>query len=232
VTLFRQLIQPVCAIGLLLSACTNPSTAALGTNVPLAPAPDLAGAGTPGVVVWRAPDLAERERFASAYFVPPAAVYRGQGSYYADLSDQQVDGIAAELTQEVRAAIGRRFKVADGPGPNVFTLDLFVVKIVPPREHYFMSGPYDFSELAVGRPEAAGNTVGTMTVAGKFLDSENGRLLVGFSAPVSPQVMDLPSPGTSARALDFAQIASEQFASDLVRAISRTRQNNRVATPR
>ena len=81
---------------LLIPACSNPSTTALGTNVPLAPAPDLAGAGTPGVLVWRSPDLAAQERMASAYLIPPATVYRGRGSYFADLSPQQVDDIAIQ----------------------------------------------------------------------------------------------------------------------------------------
>ncbi len=219
------------AAGLLLVGCTQPGTRALDAGVPLAPAADLSGAAPNGTVVWRAPDLGSSERTASAYMIPPATVYRGRGSYYADLSPAQVDDIAATLTRDVRAAVGRRFKVVDAPGPGVFTLELILVNVTPPRPAYVSSGPYAVSQLAVGMPEAGGTNAGTMTVAGKFLDSQTGKMLVAFSSPLSPTVMDLAAPGRSSRALDFAEAASEQFASDLVRAIVRQRQNNGTLPP-
>jgi hypothetical protein len=191
----------------------------------------LNGAAPNGSVVWRSPDLGASEHSASAYQIPPATVYRGRGSYFADLSPTQVDQIAATLTKDVRAAIGRRFKVVDAPGPGVFTVDLVLVNVTPPRPSYVSSGPYAVSQLAVGMPEAGGTNAGTMTVAGKFLDSQTGKLLVAFSSPLSPTVMDLANPGNSSRALDFAEAASEQFASDLVRAIVRQRQNSGALPP-
>jgi hypothetical protein len=211
----------------LLAACSNPGKTALGTAVPpLTAAPDLAGAATPDVMIWRSPDLAERERTASSYLVPPVTIYHGRGANFADLSPQQVNDIAAGLTREVRQQMRQHFKLVDAPGPNVFTLDLVLVNVTPPRPEYIGSGPYSVSALAVGMPDAGGMTAGTMTVAGKFIDSESGKLLVGFSAPVSPQVMDLAGPGNPARAYDFAAAASEQFAADLVHAIIRQRRNS------
>jgi hypothetical protein len=226
------LISPMAlaALGLLLSAC-NPGPRAVGENVPLTAAPDLAGAAPAGSVVWRSPELGTAEHTASAYFIQPATVYRGRGSYFADLSPQQVEEIVATLTKDVREAIGRRFRVVDGPGPGVFTLQLILVRVVPPRPAYVASGPYNVSALAVGMPEAGGTTAGTMTVAGKFLDSQTSKLLAAFSSPVSPTVMDLPAQGRPARALAFADEASEQFASDLVKAIVRQRQNAGALPP-
>nr|WP_294555695.1 DUF3313 family protein [uncultured Rhodopila sp.] len=219
------------AAGLLLAACTPPGTRALDAGVPLAQAPDLAGAAPTGSVIWRSPDLGAAEHAASAYLIPPATVYRGRGSYFADLSPSQVDQIAAMLTKDVRTAIGRRFRVVDAPGPGVFTVELILVNVTPPRPAYVTSGPRAVSALAVGMPEAGGTTAGTMTVAGKFLDSQTGKMLVAFSSPLSPTVMDLSPPGNPARALDFAEAASEQFASDLVRAIVRQRQNTGALPP-
>nr|WP_294509597.1 DUF3313 family protein [uncultured Rhodopila sp.] len=216
---------------MLLAACTPPGTRALDAGVPLAPAPDLAGAAPGGSVIWRSPDLAESERGASAYVISPATVYRGRGSYFADLSPAQVDQIAARLTEDVRTAVGRRFKVVNAPGPGVFTIELILVNVTPPRPAYIGSGPYAISALAVGMPESGGTTAGTMTVAGKFLDAQTGKLLVAFSSPVSPTVMDLASPGNPSRALDFAGAASQQFAADLVRAIVRQRQNSGTLPP-
>jgi hypothetical protein len=215
---------------LLLAACTPPGTRALDAGVPLTRAPDLAGAAPNGSKIWRSPDLAAAEHAASAYAIPPATVYRGRGSYFAGLSPSQVDQIAAMLTKDVRTAIGRRFKVVDAPGPGVFTVELILVNVTPPRP----AGTDDqdaVAALAIGMPNAGGTIAGTMTVAGKFIDSQTGKMLVAFSSPLSPTVMDLAPPGDPARALDFAEAASEQFASDLVRAIVRQRQNTGALAP-
>lgn len=221
----------IAAAGLLLAACTPAGTRALDAGVPLAPAPDLAGAAPGGSVVWRSPDLAASERSASAYVIPPATVYRGRGSYFADLSPAQVNQIAARLTEDVRTAVGRRFRVVNAAGPGVFTIELILVNVTPPRPAYVGSGPFAISALAVGMPESGGTTAGTMTVAGKFLDSQTGKLLVAFTSPLSPTVMDLPNPGNPARALDFAETASQEFAAGLVRAIVRQRQNTGTLPP-
>jgi hypothetical protein len=219
------------AVGLMLAGCTNPGARAIDANVPLTPAPDLTGAATPGVTVWRSPDLQAGQQ-ASAYLIPPATVYRGRGSYYADLSPQQVDDVAAQITKDVRAEVARHFKVVDTGGPGVSSINLVLVRVVPPRPDYVSSGPTSNvvgSALAVGMPEAGGTTAGTMTVAGKFIDTQTGALVVAFSAPVSPTVMDLPTPGRPGRAFDFAGVASQQFASDLVKAMIRQRQNSGAA---
>jgi hypothetical protein len=216
----------------MLAGCTPPATRALDAGVPLTTAPDLAGAAPTGSRIWRSPDLGAREQAASAYFIPAATVYRGKGSYFADLSPAQVDQVAATLTKDVRDAIGRRFKVVNAPGPGSFTVELILVSVTPPRPDYVGSGGRSVSALAVGMPDAGGTVAGTMTVAGKFIDSASGKLLVAFSSPLSPTVMDLASPGNPARALDFAEAASEQFASDLVKAIVRQRQLTGALPPR
>jgi hypothetical protein len=221
------------AFGLLLTACTTTGTRALDTNVPLAAAPDLAGAAPMGTRVWRSPELAAAERAASAYQVPPATVYRGLGSYYADLSPEQVDQVAATCTRDVRTAVAKRFKVVDQPAPGVLTLQLILARLVPPRPEYQAPTGYNIAgpALSVGMPEAGGSSAGTMTISGKFLDSQSGKLLVAFSSPVSPTVMDLPAPGRPTRALDFADAACEQFAGDLVRAMIRQRTNTGTLPP-
>jgi len=221
------------ALGLLLSACTNPGTRAIDAGVPLTAAPDLAGAAPMGTRVWRSPELAAAERAASAYHIPPATVYRGRGSYYADLSPPQVDEVAATCTKDVRDAIGKRFRVVDAPGPGVFTLQLVLARLVPPRPEYNAPAGYNLAgpALAVGMPESGGSTAGTMTISGKFLESQTGKLLVAFSSPVSPTVMDLPAPGRPQRALDFADQACEQFAGDLVKAMIRQRTNTGTLPP-
>jgi hypothetical protein len=220
------------ALGLMLAGCTNPGARAIDAGVPLTAAPDLTGAATPGVTVWRSPGIQSGQAEASAYLIPPATVYRGRGSYYADLNPQQVDDIASKITQDVRTEVARHFKVVNTGGPGVSSINLVLVRVVPPRPDYVSSGPTSNvtgSALAVGMPESGGTTAGTMIVAGKFIDTQTGSLVVAFSAPVSPTVMDLPTPGQSGRAFDFAGVASQQFATDLVRAMIRQRQNSGAA---
>ncbi len=211
-----------------LSACSDPGKASLDSNVPLARAPELEGTVSPSALVWRSPDLAEHERAASSYLIPPATVYHGKGSSFGNLSPQEIDAIANDLTREVRAAIGHRFRIVNTPGPGVFTLQLILVKVTPPAPAYISNGPYDWSDAVIGMPDAQKTTAGMMVVSGKFIDSPSGKLLVGFVTPVSPQVMDMGSPSALGAAYRFAQLATQQFASDLVAAIVRQRQLNKV----
>jgi len=218
----------IAAAALSLSACSNPVAKAgdtsLGTSLPLAPARDLSGAATPGVMIWRSPDLAEHERTASSYMIPMATVYRGRGSDFGTLSPQQVDEIAGNLTRDVRTAIARRFKVVNTPGPGVFTLQLILVRATPPHSVYIANGPYDWSSTVIGMPDAHPMSGGELIVSGKFLDSTSGHLLVGFVAPVSPQAMELDNPSDPNSAFRFISAASQEFASNLVAAIVRQRQ--------
>ena len=220
------------ATAVLLSACSNPGKTSLDTNVPLTRDPALQGTVSPGTLVWRSPDLAEHERAASSYLIPPAAVYHGKGSDFANIDPQQIESIASDLTRETRAAIGHRFRIATAPGPGVFTLELNLVKVTPPAPAYISNGPYDWADSVIGMPNAQKINAGTMVVSGKFIDSVSGKLLVGFVTPVTPQVMDMGNPSAPGEAYRFAQQASQQFATDLVAAIVRQRQLNKIATTR
>lgn len=213
---------------LLLFACSDPGKTSLDTNVPLTRAPDLAGTVSPASTVWRSPDLAQYERVTSSYLIPPATVYHGKGSSFGNLSSQEVDAIATDLTRDVRTAIGRRFKVVNAPGPGVFILELILAKVVPPYPAYISNGPYDWSDSVVGMPNAQKTNAGTMTVSGKFIEAASGKLLVGFVTPVSPPAMDISDPSAPGSAFRFGQQASQQFADDLVAAIIRQRHINKI----
>ena len=212
-----------------VAACTQPAEKALDTNVPLSRANDLQGAATPGVMIWRSPDLAQHERSASAYYIPDATVYHGRGSSFANLKPQQIDQVAADLTRDVRQSIGQHFKVVQTPGPGAFTLNLVLIRVIAPGPGYIANGPYDWSSSIIGMPDAQPASVGEMTVSGKFTDSETGKLLVGFVAPVSPHSMDLSARATSEQTYQFSQEASRQFARDLVAAIVRQRKEGQAA---
>ena len=217
------------ALALSVAGCNpRPGTTALDTNVPLKPDPTLSA----GTVVWRSPDLARFEHMANAYYIPPATVYRGSGSVYVGLDQQQQEQVAAELTADVRAAIGRRFRLVNQPGPGAFTLELIVAKVVPPQPVGIQNGPYDFSSSVIGMPNVASMSTGIMTVSGKFIDGATGTLLVGFVVPVSPQNMGMEATSNPAESIPFARLASQKFASDLVDAIVRQRESGGRAAAR
>ncbi len=208
------------AFALSVAGCNpRPGTTALDANVPLKRDPNL----TPGTVVWRSPDLARYEHMANAYYIPPATVYRGSGSVYVGLDQQRQDQVAAELTNDVRAAIGQRFRVVNQPGPGAFTLELILAKVVPPQPVGIQNGPYDFSASVIGMPDVASMSTGIMTVSGKFIDGASGKLLVGFVVPVSPQNMAMEATSNPAESIPFARLASEKCAADRVEAIVRQR---------
>ena len=234
-------LSAIAAATMLLAGCTSPGKAALETNVPLKRAPDLAGAATPGVLVWRAPDLAEHQRTLTSYYIPPATVYHGKGASFAGLTPAQADQVAATLTQDVTAAMRKRFKVVSQPGPGVFTLELILVKIAPPQIIHITNGPYEWSSTVYGNPNIPTMSAGVMTVSGKFIESATGTLLVEFVAPVSPQFMEMGgrphfmatgAGSNPADAMQFAQIASRRFAADLVAGIERQREIGRAETSR
>ncbi len=169
---------------------------------------------------------------ASSYYVPTATVYHGRGSEFEMLTPPQIEAIAADLTRDARTAIGHRFKVVGAPGPDVFTLQLILVRVIPPRPAYISNGPYDFASSIIGMPNVQPVDAGVLVVSGKFIDAASGKLLVGFVAPVHPQTMDLPNISDPNAAYRFAELASQQFASDLVAAIVRQRQIGQEMQPK
>ena len=78
----------VAAVAISLAGCNSrPGTTALDVNVPLKRDPTLSA----GTVVWRSPDLARYEHMANTYYIPPPTVYRGSGTLYVGLDQQQPD---------------------------------------------------------------------------------------------------------------------------------------------
>jgi hypothetical protein len=238
------------AAGLLAGCATQPGQSAVG-NVPLAPAPGLAGAATPGTVVWLAPNIAQYP--ARGYYIPQATVFHGAGSSFADLTDAQQQEVASILTEDARRAMSRRFQVVNGPGPGIHTLQLILVSVDPPHPIAITNGPYGWAQSVVGMPNATTMSAGVMQIAGKSIDSTSGTLLAGFAAPVSPADMMMGPPATvpyaragtarrggrtrsqireampSSPTLEFASAASQQFATDLTSAIARQTELSREA---
>ncbi len=209
-----------CAMAAVLAGCTQPTAeSTLGTNVPLTPAPNLAGTATPGLQVWRAPDIAQFR--PTGFYIPPATVDTNPEGQFSGVDASQV---AALLTEDVRRAVSRRFPVVNTPGPGTHTLHLVLVRVVPPQQMYISNGPYPWAQSIVGMPNLASAGGGNMTVAGKFTVSSTGKLLAAFVAPVSPSDMMMEMPSGPSGAMEFARDASRTFANDLAASIAREQQ--------
>ena len=221
----KRWLIPCAAAAALLAGCTpqqDRGESALGTNVPLAGASNLAGAAPPGTQVWRAPDIAQNP--ASNFYIPPAKVDTGPEARFTGVDPQQV---AATLTADVRRAVGQRFPVVNTPGPGTHSLELTLVQVVPPQPTYITNGPYSWSQGLVGMPNAAGSTTGQMLVAGKSVESASGKLLAAFVVPVTPRDLMMGVPAGPGGAAVFARDASQEFASSLAASLVRQRELNR-----
>ncbi|HJS86527.1 MAG TPA: DUF3313 family protein, partial [Acetobacteraceae bacterium] len=171
----RKWLIPCAAAAALLAGCTQQTTgeSALGTNVPLGSASNLAGAAPPGTQVWRAPDIAQYP--ATGYYVAPVKVDTGPEAQFSSGVDPAQ--VAAMLTEDVRRALGRRFRVVNAPGPGTHTFELTLVRLVVPHPVYIANGPYPWANAVVGMPNADLSGGGEMLVAGKSVLSSTGKLL-------------------------------------------------------
>jgi hypothetical protein len=207
----------------LLAGCTQlPGESALGTNVPLGSAGNLAGTTPPGTQVWRAPDIAQFP--ASGYYIAPVKVDTGSEAQFSGVDPSQV---AAMLTEDVRRAIGQRFRVVNAPGPGTHTFELTLVRVVPPHPMYISNGPYPWAQAIVGMPNLASAGGGEMLVAGKSVVSSTGKLLAAFVVPVTVNDMMMGMPSGPAGAMEFARDASQGFANSLAASLARQQQINR-----
>ena len=209
--------------GLLAGCAQAPEQSALGTHVPLKPAPQLAGAAVPGARVWLAPDAAQY--VPSSFYIPPVKVDHGPSAEFEDVDPTQV---AAVLTQDVRKAMGQKYRVVGTPEHGSHTIQLVLVRVVPPEAVHITNGPYPWAGAVVGMPNRV-YSEGEMLVGGKFEVSATGKLLAAFVAPVSPSDM-MMGPATSPQASQqFVQDVSRTFATSLVASIERQMQLNKQA---
>jgi hypothetical protein len=213
-----------CAAAALLAGCTQPTAeSAIGTNVPLSSASNLAGAAPPGTQVWRAPDIAQYP--ASGYYVAPVKVDTGAEAAFSPGVDPAQ--VATMLTEDVRRALSRRFRVVNAPGPDTHTFELTLVRLVTPHPMYIANGPYPWANSVVGMPNAESSGGGEMLVAGKSVVSSTGKLLAAFVVPVRPNDLMMGMPSGPGGTMEFARDASQDFANGLAASVARQQQLNR-----
>jgi len=209
------------ALVLLLAACaTQPkTTAGLGQEMALKPVPDDLTGST---LVYRTPDI-DVHKYRGIY-IAPTTVYDGADAEWGgtDLATRQ--RVAARMTSEVQRALrahGRHILAT--PAPGSVTLQLTLASIAP--TYGVAANAIKLTPVGLGltvMKSAAGlpaSFTGSITVAGKLLDSQTQALLAGFVARESPTAIDPRSlGGTEETAMLAATKAADGFAAALDRA--------------
>jgi hypothetical protein len=210
------------AIGLAACASTKPSTTAgLSSDMTLAPPSSADSAASQGLggdtLVYKSPtlDIAKYHGF----YIPAANVYQGPDADFGELTPQDQQRLAQELTRDFAKALGRNRNIVSRPGPGIVTLQLSLAGVSKTRPILSLTRitPVGLGITAIksaeGMPAAF---VGAVTVAGKFTDSATGQLLGGFVTKQSPPAYDLRS---SVGTIETAELALTHTASGLAKVI-------------
>ena len=214
------------AAAVVLAACasTQPrTTGGLGAEMPLA-RPDAAKTAVPASMaenslVYRSPTL-DLSKY-HGFYIPSADVYRGADAEFGDTTPQEQDRLAQDLTGDVVAALGRSRNLVSSPGPGIVSLQLTLAGVS--KTHPILSlsrlTPVGMGITALksveGMPAAF---VGSVTIAGKFTDSQTGEILGGIVTRQSPPAYDLRS---SAGTMETAQLGLSNFATGLAASIDK-----------
>lgn len=196
---------------LAVTACstTSPQTPApppaLGETMKLAPARQ---GDVPGSLVYRAPDLNTRPP-PRCFYIPDTLIDTGPEAAFVDITDQQRQVVAGEVTTAFRRAIGQHQQVSSTPRQGCTTLQLYltgVTKSVPPVRQ---SG---YGALMQGLNVAQDPTVyGAMTIAGKFV-SPDGTALAGFVNTIGTNSFSIPA---DASPRQVAMLTAQRLANEI-----------------
>lgn len=204
----------VSAVGL-ASCAMHPAPPPDGAGaVPIAIGPEVA---PPPVDAWTFAIPEIRLRRYSRFMLAPAAVHRGPGSAFGDLSDAQVDEIARMLVEESRLALGRRFPVASEPGPETarirFTL-LAVGSTMPLGHALDPETAIGAGVAMIGMPpdRPAGSSTATLTYAVEMRDALSNELLWAAVRSAAPGPFDTAS---ATDTLDSARQVARDVAAKL-----------------
>lgn len=211
----------VVAMLLVLAACSHQpaTTAGLTQDMPLQAKPgDLSG----NTLVYRAPDL-DPSKYHGIY-IAPTTVYDGADAEWGGADTAMRQQVATRLGSDVQHALrARGVMVLASPAPGSVTLELTLAGITATRgvaANVLKVTPIGFGltlmKSAAGLPASF---TGSITVAGKLLDSQTQKVLAGFVSKESPTALDPRTlGGTEETAMLAAAKAAEDFAAAVVRA--------------
>jgi len=214
------------ALGLAVASCgpqtAAPSTDVLGNQVKLAPATQ---GDVPGSLVFRAPDLDTRPP-PRCFYIPDTIIDNGKEAVFVDVSEQQKQVVAEEVTAAFRRAIGQHQRVSSAAGPSCATLQLYLTglhRTVPNS-----GSEADYGILMGGLGAGQNRSVyGAITVAGRFT-APDGTVLAGFVNKMESNSFNISPTATPRQiAMLTAQRLANEIASEVDQevAVQRSNQN-------
>ena len=213
----------VIAVLVLLAACSQQpkTTAGLGQEMPLQAKPgDLSG----NTLVYRAPDLDPRKY--RGLYIAPVGVYDGTDTEWGGTDMATRQRVAARLGTEVQRALRAKGAIVLAtPAPGSVTVELTLAGIT--STHGVAANALKVTPIGFGltlMKSAAGlpaSFTGSITVAGKLLDSRTHEVLAGFVSKESPTALD---PRTLGGTEETAMLAATKAADDFAAAVARARQ--------
>lgn len=178
-----------------LAGCTA-DTLATDRPLGLSDAPGLAAAADePGAWTYLAPGakLATYRRF----ILDTPRIYRGEGSSYGNLSDEDIEAIAQMFVDETRKALGPAYPVVTTSGPDVARLRFTLISVSETVPYVStatrvipISAAINLFTDAAGR---GGTLTGAVTYGIEGFDSSSDELVAAAVRQLTPGAFDIAS---------------------------------------
>lgn len=149
----------------------------------------------PGAWTYKAPgvDLSAYRRF----ILDTPRVYRGAGASFGNLSEEDVQKIAAMFVEETRKALGTTYPVVSEPGPGVARLRFTIMGVsetVPYVSTASRVIPIGAAINLLSQGAGRGGTLtGSVTYGIEAFDARSGQLLAAAVRRLTPGAFDISS---------------------------------------
>ncbi len=152
----------------------------------------------------------------TSFIIDPPVVYRGEGSSFGDLSDEDVQKIAQMFVDQTKAALGTKFPVVTKPGPHTARLTFTLVEVsstIPYVSTATRIIPISAAiNLVKGATVGGGTLTGGVTYAVEARDSETGTVVAAAVRHLTPGAFDIEATlGT----MDTAEACAKEAATML-----------------
>ncbi len=153
----------------------------------------------------------------SAIVMEPVVVYRGPDHQFGDLSDADKQELARYMGATFRKALGQRFRLVSGAGPNTLKLRLTLAgadtntAVASTVTRFDLAGmPYNVVQSIRGKE---GVLMGSVSYSVEIYDATNNQLLKAFVTKQYPNAMNV---GATFGSLSAAKTGIDKGAEALV----------------
>lgn len=202
---------PLLICFVLFFGCATTKTEPKGTEIPfsksLATHPEDVRA-----LLYVNPDAPKKNY--SKLFIAPVQIYQGDDNGFGTLPKEDKQMMADFISKEMNRIIGERYEIVETPGHDTLHIQLILVgleKTNTVMRSLTYGNPMGMSmNLAKGLAGKEGVYLGSVTLAGEFIDSETGIVRSAFMGKIYPFALDV-----SFSPWDAAKYGITKFVKDL-----------------